>query len=501
MRSHFNSYTLAEILSDLYHTERSGVLSLEHQGLEKRIHFDRGMILFAESGAADEDLGAVLVRDGRVSAGALAEAQRSLGPEATAHDLARSLVQRDLIGRSAVSQAMAEIVDRVVQSAFSWEDAGQAVFAERVQPDAVFETDILTTVEVILNGVFCMSGFETVYEALRGTQSRVRVRDPVPIPVERLSLSATHGFILSRVDANTTVNDLLAILPAEEEEVAARFLFGLLVLGVLEFDPPLSDDSSRVSDLVQVHADRQALERVQEQSVRQKYEQLRKQNHYEVLGVRTVATRTEIERAYEQLKSQYGRDRLAPRVRENLRSQLSVIESRLVEAFLTLTQVAAPGRSSARREARQSKQDVTAHDFAVRVELDRAKSKVEADQATRVADKYFAKGKRCMREGDFHNAIQYGKLAISHNASDARYFCLLADCQMRNPGGRWQRMAEENYIRATQLDPWNADYWISLARLYKRRGMRLRARRNYEEALKLLPNKPELIQELASLER
>lgn len=499
MQTEFNSHTLAEVLSDLYHAERSGVLILSQQDAEKRIHFDRGMIVFAESTTSDEDLGAVLVRDGRVSAGALAEASSTLEQGATAQDLARALVQRDLISRSAVSQSMAEIVDRVVQSAFSWEE-GHARFEEQVATDSIFETDILTTVEVILNGVFCMVDFETVYEAMRGTDSRIRLREPTPIPVERLTLSATHGFILSRVEGNTGVHDLLAILPPEEEDTAARFLFGLLVMRVLEYDPPLSDGNFRVGDLVRLHADQQALERFQEHSIQQKYEQVRQQNPYDVLGVGTSASRTEIERAYEQLKSQYGRERLLPKVRERLRSQISVIESRLVEAFLTLTQ---PTRSAAPppREPAPAEGGQASADFALRVELDRPQSMVEADKAARVADGYYAKGKRCMREGDFHNAIQYGKLAISHNPSDARYFCLLADCQVRNPEGRWQRMAEENYRRATQLDPWNAEYWVSLGRLYKRRGMRLRARRNFEEALKLVPNKPEILEELANIDR
>ncbi len=61
-------------------------------------------------------------------------------------------------------------------------------------------------------------------------------------------------------------------------------------------------------------------------------------------------------------------------------------------------------------------------------------------------------------------------------------------------------MAEENYLRATQLDPWNPEYWMRLGRLYKRRGMSLRARRNFEEALKLVPNKPEIIAEIAGLD-
>jgi tetratricopeptide (TPR) repeat protein len=213
-----------------------------------------------------------------------------------------------------------------------------------------------------------------------------------------------------------------------------------------------------------------------------------------------TASRNEIAKAYEQIKAQYGRERLLPRVQERLRDQVAVIESRLVEAFLTLSQPVRRGGGAPAGGSAAPARDVALQDLAVRVELDRARSQVEADSAHRKADMYYAKARRCVREGDFHNGIQYGKLAISHNPSDARYYSLLADCQARNPEVRWQKMAEANYRKATELDPWNPDYWVSLGRLYKQRGMALRARRNFEEALKLVPNKDELLAELAGLD-
>jgi tetratricopeptide (TPR) repeat protein len=274
--------------------------------------------------------------------------------------------------------------------------------------------------------------------------------------------------------------------------VAARLLFGLLVMGVLEYDPPLSKGPFKVADVLRDHEDRQALERMQEQMVRQAYEQLRGQNAYEMLGVAPTASHEEIERSYEQTKSQFSRERILPRVRDKYRSELTLIESRLIEGYLTLTQ---PGRGDAAAEERAAApRDIS--DLNVRVEMDRAKTRVQIDKAHEVADSYYAKGRRYMRDGDFHNAIQYGKLAVSHNPSDARYYYLLGDCLSRNPEARWQRMAEDNYTKATQLDPWNPEYWLSLGRLYKRQGLKLRAKKQFEEALKLLPNNAEILDEL-----
>src|SRR5262245_59699282 len=56
MNGPFVPSSLAEILRDLFLTERSGILSLSRTGVRKRIHFDRGMIVFADSSLEDEGL-------------------------------------------------------------------------------------------------------------------------------------------------------------------------------------------------------------------------------------------------------------------------------------------------------------------------------------------------------------------------------------------------------------------------------------------------------------
>ena len=81
-----------------------------------------------------------------------------------------------------------------------------------------------------------------------------------------------------------------------------------------------------------------------------------------------------------------------------------------------------------------------------------------------------------MREGDYFNAIQYAKLAISYCPEDSRFYFLLGECQVKNPAARWQRMAEQNYVEAARLDQWNAEYRVSLGRFYARRGTTPRSR-------------------------
>jgi tetratricopeptide (TPR) repeat protein len=495
MQSHFSSQTLAEVFRDLYLSERSGVLNLTREEVEKSIHFERGLIHFAASSGDGEDLGARLMAEGKISEGALDEARRdSEGPDA----LAQALINRGLISKGALGQTMHGIVESVVQSVFAWE-GGSAHFNDTNPAPEFFETDVLSTFEVILRGIFKMSGFTPVREALLGLDNRLRIRRPTPLPLERLTLSPAHGYILSRVDGSTTVHDVLSILPPGEDELASRFLFGLLVMGILEYDPPVGSGPFRVANILRDHADRRALERMQEQTIQQAYGQMRTQSPNEVLGVTPAASRQAIERAYEEAKALFSRERILPRVREQFRSELAVIESRLIEAYLKLTQPERQQETRSARESRADQEDVGVRDLLVRVEMDKTKSKLAAEEAGRVAETYYSKARKAVREGDYHSAIQYGKLAISYNDSDARFYFMLADCQVRNPEAKWQRMAEQNYAKATELDPWNTEYWISLGRFYKKRGLKLRARKQFEEALKLAPSHSVATQELQNL--
>jgi hypothetical protein len=493
MQLNFSSQTLAEIFRDLYLGERSGVLELSRGNVEKRIFFDRGMILFAESGADDEDLGRRLVNEGKISPGALAEARRNISEP---KDLAQALVNRGLIGKETLSHTVRYIVERVVHSAFQWE-GGAARFSDGWLLQEIFESDIVLTFEVILNGIGSMVQFQPIQEAMKGLDNRLKLRRPTPVPIERLTLSPAHGYILSRVDGSSRLQDILALLPPGEEGLTCRFLYGLLVMGVVSYDPPIGEGPFRVSAILRDHADTVALERMQEKMILEIYDGLKNKNPQEVLGLGNNTSREAIERAYQDAKEHVSRDRILPRIREKLRSELTLVESRLVEAYLTLTQARADG--SRVEPTTSAKEPHAVDDMLVRVEMDKTKTKMAIEENAKLADQYFQKAKKYLREGDYYNAIQYGKLAISYAPDDARFYFLLGDCQVKNPDARWQRMAEQNYLKAAELDQWNAEYRVSLGRFYKRRGLKLRAKKQFEEALELSPTHEGAQKELDAL--
>jgi tetratricopeptide (TPR) repeat protein len=494
-QAHFSPHSLAETFRDLYLAERTGVLRLGVDDQEVRVHFSRGLIEHVESSRAEHDLGQFLLGRAKISAGAVDEARRGLEPRSS---LARALLNRGLISRRDLQDSIALLADEVVRGLFAGASGGELEFEPQERVDELLESDVLSTFRLILHGIDGMADFAPVLDAMRAFDNVLAVRRPSPVPLDKLTLTGTQGFVLSRIDGRTCFRDVISTLPPEQEQVASRFLFGLLVMGVAEYRPPLAEGPFRVANVLRDHADRCALERMQEKTIRQAYARMRKQNPHEILGVTHAASRNAVEKAYAEAKVLFARDRVLPRVRERFKTELGVIESRLVEAYLQLTRAKA-AEPAAREAPRGPAQDIHADDLLMRPELDKTRSRTEAEETAKVAELYYGKARKAMLSGDYHNAIQYGKLAISYSSQDARLYALLADCQARNPEARWQRMAEQNYTKATQLDPWNAEYWVNLGRFYKRRGLSLRARRQFEEALKIVPEHEEATKELETL--
>jgi Flp pilus assembly protein TadD len=61
-------------------------------------------------------------------------------------------------------------------------------------------------------------------------------------------------------------------------------------------------------------------------------------------------------------------------------------------------------------------------------------------------------------------------------------------------------MAEQAFLTASRLDPWNAEYLVLLGQFYKRQGFASRARRHLQRALEIQPGHAKAQEELDGLD-
>jgi curved DNA-binding protein CbpA len=187
-------------------------------------------------------------------------------------------------------------------------------------------------------------------------------------------------------------------------------------------------------------------------------------SYYEILGVPRTASSAEVRAAYVRLARERHPDRFQD-PEEKARAQEFFKD--LTTAFNTL--------SNDRR----------------RQEYDQESQKPKAAAPQEIARQAFETGAQKLKARDFHEAVQQFRVAVRLVPEDARYHAALSTALSNNP--HWIREAIESIERAIHLAPEEPGYHIEMARLLDGQGLKLRARKAAEAALRLAPLDPRVI--------
>jgi hypothetical protein len=227
---------LPVVLGRLYVERQSGLLHLTREAERRSARFRKGHIVHADTTAAEDHMGEVLVRNGLLSAADLGRATARVLRERKR--LGQVLQELRILDEHLLEDALALHVREVLRKAFAWE-AGEYSFEAQpvdapVQEDATLK---VFTGEVILEAARSVKDPAAVRRAL-GDPTRLIVlsADPV-LRFQQISLSPAESDVLARVDGTRTLRQLVAALSLPPEETE-RSLLGLLCLGMVEQAPP-----------------------------------------------------------------------------------------------------------------------------------------------------------------------------------------------------------------------------------------------------------------------
>jgi DnaJ-class molecular chaperone len=182
-------------------------------------------------------------------------------------------------------------------------------------------------------------------------------------------------------------------------------------------------------------------------------------NYYELLGIAKTASTADVRKAYARLARERHPDRF-PEPEAKMRAQQSFQE--ITEAFNTLSHdhkradydasLAAPPRPAVPEE---------------------------------IARDAFDRGLKLFEAKNFFDAVELFRIAVAHVPQDGRYHAALGRALARNP--RWAREGIQSLEKAVQLSPRQAGFHADLAELLAGQGLRIRARKAAEAALRLDP--------------
>ncbi len=494
MQGSLDQDQLPEVLHSLAWSEESGVLQLTQDFTSKHIYFGQGSIIFARSNQHADRLGELLVRHDRITRTELTDASNRV--RASGRKLGAVLVQMGLMGDEDVRIWVADQMREIIHPLFGW-SSGEYCFREKSNPVAEDLVVDLPTIPTILEGARHIVSSEKVRLALSDLSRIVSYSTDPWMRSHQVSLTPREGFVLSRVDGQSSIADVVAVTPLQEDETL-RCLYSLISAGFLEFgakgrnltpskpkhrvfEMPLlfSSRESAPSRPPKLESTASVAEKKNREEILAKHASLSGCTFYDCLEVRPMAKDADIRRAYLALVKKYHPDRHRSEHVRDLQRLLQEIVAKATDAYEALY------NPSSRR----------CYDQSLRSEAPRGEAKaapIEAPVAApltpaeTLASRYYREATRYLTRKDFHEAVRLLEEVVRLDPSRAEYHRALAQALENNP--KWRKEAEAHYREAMKIDPFDLESIVGLATLYETFGMKRRAKPLFALALDLDPD-------------
>src|SRR5262245_21299075 len=223
---------LPGLLREIYVGRKSGTLQFLRGEDRYSVRFARGTIINVQTNVTEGRLGELLQKKGLVSAHDLARAANYVVREKMR--LGQALIKLGALDLSQLEDAIALHVHDSLARVFTWNEGTHEFVEEEVKEDEGELTLKLSTGELILEAVRALTDPDVVRYAL-GDIDRVLQHSPDPLlRFQKITLSPTDGFVLSRVDGVTSAREVIQLIPLPAEETQ-KSLFALLCTGSGEY--------------------------------------------------------------------------------------------------------------------------------------------------------------------------------------------------------------------------------------------------------------------------
>ncbi len=421
---------MLEILLELHHKSRSGILRGQRDTKKKQLVLNNGLLAFAESNVPEEHLAHIMVAMDLIPRASLNDIVTFMKEGKTSEEALLSLPEADPRN---IEMGRREQAIQITASLLGWEGGDFRLHrGDNFAPPPsnlnmpMLELATLAVRRAVSKRILSMpSGF------LSGTLEVMDTRGR-EFPLNSAELQA-HSALKSERPAA----ELLPLIP-EGSLKPEHTLLALYHLGLIEYHEKkdAADEASASNPLVL---------RLNELQT-----QFESANLYEVLAVSADATQNQIQAAYHEQAKQLHPDRFqtnefSPRIR----AAAERVFAKINEAYHTLKNV--NSRKLYDLELPKKKPAVT-------------QQKAAATQNAETAEGLFREGRSLLAKGDVDTAVERLRGSVWLCPEKASYNYYLGLAEARIP--KFRKSAERHFLKAIELEDTSVDSHLALARLY-----------------------------------
>jgi len=513
MKGNLSRGVLPGLLRELFVAHKSGMLHVTRGSERRSVRFQDGRIVGAQANAPEDQLGAVLVRQGFLSQADLDRASEVVSREHKR--LGRALRDMGVWDAARAEEALALQAREILLKLFSWTE-GEYVFEEQPADAAAGADDTtpkLSTGQLILDAARRVDDYPVVHEALGDLDRVLILSTDALLRFQNILLTPADGYVLSRVDGEMTAREVLQVTPFSPEE-AEKSLFCLLCTGALEYKPeeatprpaprpapppravpppvPPPEPAAPPPPGAEEAARRGLSARRRE--VLEKFAGLKTKNHFEVLEIAPDSTPDKVKDAYFRLAKRFHPDsHHRETVLEDIKAQLEAVFIRLGEAHDVLRNP----RTRASYESGLKARGPRAAEPAT--PAGPGPAALDPAEQSRRDTESLRRAERLVEQEKYWDVIQLLEGVVPRLTGKLRQRgrMALGRAYLKNPN--WLKQGEELVREVAAEDPRHAAAFLLLGQVYKERGLKARAVSMLRKAVELDPENQQAAAELDAL--
>lgn len=441
------------------------MLSFYQQNFQKYLFFQDGFLVYAKTNHPLELLGEVLFKLGKLSKEDFDKIDAYIEPKKS---IGTVLIENGLITKGSLQEGLIYQMREITLNMFSVFNAefrfqDKATFDEQVF-DAKLKVPIL-----IEEGIRGMK-HDPELEKFLGN----KILAPKSIDFY-LRLNEGERGLYELIKGEMTSQELLASSKSNPE----TFWKSLYLLYCLDLVDIKGDQMKEVpSQDKEKEAEPPTTEEEKIVEVTAFYEKLGSLNYYQIMDVAEDASSEEVKKNYFRLARKFHPDLFSRTLPPETVQKIDAVFDHITKAYQTLSE-------EKKKEEYDKKLSAPLGD--------------KRKNLAKEAEKRFRQGKTLFDQGRYEEALVFLEQSVRLTTDIARYYMLLAMTQAKLQ--IYRKEAEKNFIRATKLEPWNAEAFVGLGILYKKEGLFIKAKKQFERALQIDPDHKVAQRELRGREK
>lgn len=452
------------LFQDLKVAKKTCAVVFEKDRLVKTVYFKDGDPLFASSNNDNERLGEFLLRQGRITQAQFEAASATVIK--TKKKLGAVLFEMGLLSPKALVEQVKLQIKHIILELFGWREGRYRIDERALSSDDIIPLQ-MQTAPLILEGMQALD-WQSIRKYLPPLNARLYSLTGQPIIFQHTDLTEDQKNVLSLIDGGKTVEEI-CVLSGIGDFNALKAIYLLCALQMAGVGERKSEKEMTAARQGAARSAREAAEPKTEEAVTRQlilkaFEDMKRQDDFQVLGVNNTMPPEELKKVYFKLAKRYHPDRHLDPDMADLKETLEALFSRVHDAY---ERISGSDRKDEQRQFEEKRAEDYVENYAEKM---------------RRAVAFFNEGMKDFKVGNFWGAADQFSSATRFDPVNAAYFYYLGMSLMNIPRRRHE--AEENLQKAIAIDPLKPEYYLQLGALYLKSGLNSKALDVYIAALR-----------------